>query len=163
MAVPVLNEPDQGTTGLLDVSNVEVVYNESVVALRGVSLTVPEGGFVSVLGTNGAGKTTLIRAITSLLFVHKGKIRDGEITHRGKRISGVPSDQIVKGGICQVPEGRMLFPSLTVEENLRIGSSTRRDRSGINDDLDRMFALFPQIAARTSPDGSPVVSSRWSP
>ena len=148
MAVPILNESTESAGGLLDVSNLEVVYNESVVALRGVSISVPEGGFVSVLGTNGAGKTTLIRAITSLLFVHKGKIREGEIVLRGDRIAGSPSDKIVKAGICQVPEGRMLFPSLTVEENLRIGSSSRRDRAEINADIERMFELFPQIASR---------------
>jgi branched-chain amino acid transport system ATP-binding protein len=148
MAVPVLSESAGTADGLLEVANVEVVYNDSIVALRGVSLTVPEGGFVSVLGTNGAGKTTLIRAITSLLFVHKAKITEGEIHLKGKRISGAPSDVIVKGGICQVPEGRMLFPSLTVEENLRVGASSRRDRSGINADIERTFNLFPQIADR---------------
>ncbi len=124
-----MNESTESSPGLLDVNNLEVVYNDSVVALRGVSITVPDGGFVSVLGTNGAGKTTLIRAVTSLLFVHKGKIRDGEIELRGKRISGSPSDKIVKAGICQVPEGRMLFPSLTVEDNLRIGSCSRSNRA----------------------------------
>lgn len=148
MAVQILNESTESSPGLLDVNNLEVVYNDSVVALRGVSLSVPDGGFVSVLGTNGAGKTTLIRAVTSLLFVHKGKIRDGEIELRGKRIAGIDSAKIVKAGICQVPEGRMLFPSLTVEDNLRIGSSSRRNRAEINSDIERMFDLFPQIASR---------------
>ena len=148
MAVPVLDESGREPGGLLDVENVEVVYNDSVVALRGVSITVPDGGFVSVLGTNGAGKTTLVRAITSLLFVHKAKIRDGEILFRGKKISGSASDAIVRAGICQVPEGRMLFPGLTVDENLRVGASSRRDRSGINADLERMYDLFPQVAER---------------
>jgi branched-chain amino acid transport system ATP-binding protein len=148
MAVPVLDDAAEMAGGLLDVSNVEVVYSDSVVALRGVSLSVPEGGFVSVLGTNGAGKTTLVRAVTALLFVHDAKIREGEIHLRGERISGSPSDVIVKKGVCQVPEGRMLFPTLTVEENLRVGASSRRDRSEINADLEKMFDLFPQIADR---------------
>ena len=149
MAVPLLNEETQAVgDSLLEVANVEVVYNDSVVALRGVSLSVPEQGFVSVLGTNGAGKTSLIRAVTSLLFVHKGKVREGEVRLRGERISGLASDQIVKRGICQVPEGRMLFPSLTVEENLKVGASARSDGVGINDDLERVFELFPLIADR---------------
>lgn len=133
---------------LLNVKNLEVVYDDSIVALRGVSLSVPVGGFVTVLGANGAGKTTLVRAITSLMFVHKAKIRDGEIYFNGQRISGAPSDAIVKAGICQVPEGRMLFPTLTVEENLLVGASTRRDRQVIALDLERVYDLFPQITGR---------------
>jgi branched-chain amino acid transport system ATP-binding protein len=137
---------------ILDVTNLEVVYNDSIVALRGVSLGVPTGGFVAVLGANGAGKTTLVRAITSLMFVHQAKIRDGEIYLKGKRISGSPSNAIVKAGICQVPEGRMLFPTLSVDENLLVGATTRRDRPGIAEDLERVYDLFPQIAGRRADD-----------
>jgi branched-chain amino acid transport system ATP-binding protein len=133
---------------ILDVKNLEVVYNDSIVALRGVSLGVPIGGFVAVLGANGAGKTTLVRAVTSLMFAHKAKIRDGEIYLKGNRISGSPSSAIVKAGICQVPEGRMLFPTLSVDENLLVGATTRRDRQGIAEDLERVYDLFPQIAGR---------------
>jgi branched-chain amino acid transport system ATP-binding protein len=148
MADQVLTNSHDTSESMLDVSNLEVVYDGSIVALRGVSLSVPYGGFVAVLGANGAGKTTLVRAITSLMFVHKARIRDGEIYLKGKRISGARSDAIVKAGICQVPEGRMLFPTLTVEENLLVGASTRRDRRAIGLDLERVYDLFPQITGR---------------
>ncbi len=145
MAVPILNEP---TPNILEASNVEVVYNDSVVALRGVSVEVRKGGITTVLGANGAGKTTLVRTVTGLLFVHKGKIREGEIRLNGKRVNSWSSNKIVKAGVCQVPEGRMLFPTLSVEENLMVGASTRRDRGQIQDDLLRMYELFPLIADR---------------
>jgi branched-chain amino acid transport system ATP-binding protein len=144
MAVPIL---ENQTEHILDVNNLEVVYNDAVAGVRGVSLEVPTGGFVCVLGSNGAGKTTLIRAVTGLLFVHEAVIREGEIRLNGRVTNTLSSSQIVKEGVCQVPEGRMLFPTLTVEENLRVGASTRKN-GGVGDDLERMWDLFPLIADR---------------
>ena len=133
----------------LSVRGLEVVYSNAVVALSGVSIEVPPGRFVSVLGSNGAGKTTLVRSITSLLFKHNGRIRDGKIDYGGRSLTTTNAGTIVRGGICQVPEGRMLFPRLTVEENLRCGAATRRDgQAKIQEDLDRVYELFPQIAGR---------------
>lgn len=132
----------------LAVRGLEVVYSNAVIALSGVSIDVPPGQIVSVLGANGAGKTTLVRAVTGLLFTHDGRIRDGSITYGDRNLQGASAGQIVRGGICQVPEGRMLFPRLSVEENLRCGAATRNDADGIAADLDEMFELFPQLANR---------------
>lgn len=134
----------------LRVSGLEVVYNKAVTALSGVSIDVPPGAFVTVLGANGAGKTTLVRAITGLLFAHDGAIRDGTATYDGLDLTAGDSSAAVRRGICQVPEGRMLFPRLTVEENLRVGAATRRDRAAIGADVDQVFDLFPNLAGRRS-------------
>lgn len=131
----------------LSMRGVEVSYG-NVVALRGVSVHVPPGGFVSVLGANGAGKTTLVRSITGLLGLHRGRLMAGAITLDGRSLAGLSSRDIVKAGVAQVPEGRKLFPRLTVEENLLCGAATRRDRSEIRGNLDRVFTLFPQVAGR---------------
>lgn len=131
----------------LSMRGVEVSYG-NVVALRGVSVDVPPGGFVSVLGANGAGKTTLVRSITGLLGLHRGRLMAGAITLDGRSLAGLSSRDIVKAGVAQVPEGRKLFPRLTVEENLLCGAATRRDRSEIRGNLDRVFTLFPQVAGR---------------
>ena len=131
----------------LSVRGLEVIYANAVVGLSGVSVEVPAGRIVSVLGSNGAGKTTLVRSITGLLFNHDGKIRDGRITYGDTDLVGSAPGPIVRGGICQVPEGRMLFPRLTVEENLRCGAATRRDNE-VRDDLETVYADFPQLAER---------------
>jgi branched-chain amino acid transport system ATP-binding protein len=131
----------------LTVRSLEVIYHGAVVALAGISLDVPIGAFVAVLGANGAGKTTLVRAITKLLFVHGGKVTDGHLSFAGQNLDAADASTVVRAGICQVPEGRKLFPRLTVEENLRVGAATRRDRE-ISDDVDRIFDLFPQVARR---------------
>ena len=131
----------------LIVKGVEVAYGH-VVALRGVSVHVPPGGFVSVLGANGAGKTTLVRSITGLLGLHRGRIAGGAVELDGRELSGLSSREIVKSGIAQVPEGRKLFPRLTVEENLLCGAATRSDRHEINDNMERVFELFPRVAER---------------
>lgn len=133
--------------GGLEVRGVEVSYG-NVVALRGISVDVPAGGFVSVLGANGAGKTTLVRAITGLLGLHRGRLAAGSITLDGTSIAALSSRDRVKAGIAQVPEGRKLFSRLTVEENLLCGAATRRDRAEIQRNLDRVFELFPRVAQR---------------
>lgn len=131
----------------LSVQGLEVVYG-SVVALRGVSIDVPPGAFISVLGANGAGKTTLVRSLTGLLPINRGRVRSGAISLDGKNIVGANSTTLVKAGIAHVPEGRKLFPTLTVEENLLCGAATRKDRGEISANLDRVFELFPRVKER---------------
>jgi len=134
----------------LTLANVEVVYSDVVVGLRGVSLTVPPGAIVALLGANGAGKTTCLRAISGLLDVHRGKITKGAITFEGERIDHSDATNIVRRGVAQVLEGRRIFPELTVDENLRAGTYGRRDGTGERRAYDRVMALFPVLADRRS-------------
>ena len=150
MAVQQLKQPAADADAGLVVQGLAVDYSGSVIALDGVSMQVPPGGFVSVLGANGAGKTTLVRAITNLLFVHDGNVSQGSITLDGTPIEAASASKVVRAGVCQVPEGRMLFPRLTVEENLLVGAASRRDGDGIDADLEKMFELFPQLVSRRS-------------
>jgi branched-chain amino acid transport system ATP-binding protein len=131
---------------VLSVSNLEVVYDDVILVLRGVSLQVPEGRIVALLGANGAGKTTLLRAITGLLDVHEGEITKGSVTLGGTRIDSLPPARIVRSGVAQVLEGRRIFAEFTVEENLRVGAHTRRGRP--DDDLERVYGLFPVLKDR---------------
>ncbi len=128
----------------LRIEDLTVVYG-GVTALDNVNITVPPGGFVTVLGANGAGKTTLVRSITSLLYLHKGRVRRGDITLGGESILGKKSPDIVKAGVAQVPEGRKLFPNLTVKENLLCGAASRSDVDAIDDSLEQNLELFPQL------------------
>jgi branched-chain amino acid transport system ATP-binding protein len=132
----------------LTLANVEVVYSDVVVGLRGVSLTVPPGAIVALLGANGAGKTTCLRAISGLLDVHRGKITKGVITFEGERIDRSDATGIVRRGVAQVLEGRRIFPELTVDENLRAGTYGRRNGGGERRAHDRVMALFPILADR---------------
>ncbi len=141
----VVERPDSGAG--LHVGGLEVSYG-NVVALRGVSAHLPPGGFVSVLGANGAGKTTLVRSMTGLLGLHRGRTVAGTITLNGRDLIGLSSRDIVKSGVAQVPEGRKLFPRLTVEENLLCGAATRADRGEIHANMDRVYTLFPRVAER---------------
>ena len=136
---------------LLDVNNIEVVYNDIVQVLRGVSLSVPEGGIVALLGTNGAGKTTTLRAISGLLKPENGFIKDGYIKFDGKDITNVLGTHVVKLGAVMVPEGRRVFKHLTVDENVRVGSITRKDGTqNVRDDQKLMFKHFPRLARVTN-------------
>ena len=128
----------------LQIQGLTVVYG-GVTALDNVNITVPSGGFVSVLGANGAGKTTLVRSITSLLYLHKGRVRRGSIELGGESILGKKSPDIVAAGVAQVPEGRKLFPNLTVKENLLCGAASRSDVSGIDESLEQNLELFSQL------------------
>jgi branched-chain amino acid transport system ATP-binding protein len=139
--------PGSGVGAGLHVSGLEVSYG-NVVALRGISVDLAPGAFVSVLGANGAGKTTLVRSVTSLLGLHRGRVMAGTITLDGRDLTTMSSRDIVKAGVAQVPEGRKLFPRLTVEENLLCGAATRRDRNEINANIERVFTLFPRVADR---------------
>jgi len=139
-------ENKKANGNLLDVNNIEVVYNDIVQVLRGVSLGVSEGGIVSLLGTNGAGKTTTLRAISGLLKPENGFIREGRILFKGKDITNVLGTQVVKEGAVMVPEGRRIFKHLTVDENIKVGSITRVEGSQkIREDNQLMYRHFPRL------------------
>ena len=127
----------------LSVNNIEVVYHDIVQVLRGVSLEIPKGKIVALLGTNGAGKTTTLKAISGLLKPENGSIRDGQVSFEGNRIDTLSAEGIVRKGIVQVPEGRRVFKHLSVEENLRVGAITGKGNQ--KDDLERMYSYFPRL------------------
>lgn len=131
---------------MLAVRNLEVVYEDVMLSLRGASIQVPVGSIVALLGANGAGKTTLLRAVTGLLDIHRGKVTKGNVT-----LDGVPlpssANKVVRAGISQVMEGRRIFVEFTVEENLKIGAHTRPG-STIADNMDRIYTRFPVLATR---------------
>ena len=136
---------------LLDVNNIEVVYNDIVQVLRGVSLSVAEGSIVSLLGTNGAGKTTTLRAISGLLKPENGFIKDGYIKFEDNDITNVLGTQVVRLGAVMVPEGRRVFKHLTVDENIRVGSITRKDgAAAVRKDQELMYEHFPRLARVTN-------------
>ena len=126
----------------LRIEKATVHYNK-VAALKGVSMSVPEGGIVTIIGANGAGKTTTLRAISGL-----ERLSSGEIWFDGERIDGLPPEKVVARGIAHVPEGRHVFPDLTVEENLRTGAFLRKDKDGIARDMDMVFTTFPRLRER---------------
>jgi len=134
----------------LQVRNLEVVYSDVILVLRGISVDVGDGESVALLGANGAGKTTLLRAISGLLPVHRGEITKGEVRLGGRKITGIDAAKIVRLGLAQVMEGRRTFAELTVEENLRAGAFARRDHDAVEGAYERVFALFPQLEERRS-------------
>jgi branched-chain amino acid transport system ATP-binding protein len=133
---------------LLSVNNVEVVYNDVILVLRGLNLAVPKGAIVALLGANGAGKSTTLKAISGLLKAEDGVITRGDVTFEGERLNDLEPDMIVRRGIFQVMEGRRIVGDMTVLENLRLGAHTRRDR-GVKDDIDRVYSYFPRLRERT--------------
>jgi len=133
---------------LLTVNNIEVIYNRVILVLKGVSLTVPEGGVVALLGGNGAGKTTLLRAVSNLLRGERGEVTKGYIEFRGERIDRLTPSDLVKRGVVQVMEGRHCFQHLTVEENLLTGAYTRGSAGQASADLDKVYAYFPRLRER---------------
>ncbi|HWP49635.1 MAG TPA: ABC transporter ATP-binding protein [Candidatus Limnocylindrales bacterium] len=135
---------------MLKLNNVEVVYNDVILVLKGLSLEVPRGSIVALLGGNGAGKTTTLRAISGLLKAEDGELTDGSIEFMGERIDRKDPEEIVRMGIFQVMEGRRVFEELTVDENIRIGAYTRRDRQNIKQDYERVFDYFPRLRERRS-------------
>ena len=128
---------------MLEIKDLHVSYG-GIQALRGVSLTVPEGKIVTLIGANGAGKSTLMRTISGLV-----KAQSGSILWNGQEILTKPIDQIVAGGIAMSPEGRRVFADLTVVENLKIGAYLRRDKAGIQQDLEWVYSLFPRLKERS--------------
>jgi branched-chain amino acid transport system ATP-binding protein len=133
---------------LLSVHNVEVVYDDVILVLRGLSLEVPQGSIVALLGANGAGKSTTLKAISGLLKTEDGEVTRGEILFEGQRINGIDPDKIVRRGIFQVMEGRRIIADMTSLENLRLGAFTRRDRE-VSADIDMVFKYFPRLKERT--------------
>ena len=141
------NEAQEET--LLDVNNIEVIYNHVILVLKGVSLQVPKGGITALLGGNGAGKTTTLKAISNLLHSERGEVTKGSILYRGSPVADLNPSLLVKQGVIQVMEGRHCFEHLTVEENLLTGSFTRNaSRSEINDDLELVYSYFPRLKER---------------
>ena len=136
---------------LLAISNIEVVYNKVILAVRGLSLEVPKGHIVALLGANGAGKTTTLKAISGILRSEEGEISRGEITFQGERINTVEPAAIVRRGIVQVMEGRRIIPDMTALENLRVGAFTRRDgAAAIKRDIEKVYEYFPRLGERTT-------------
>lgn len=133
---------------MLSARNLEVVYDDVVRALRGVSLDVPDGRIVALLGSNGAGKTSLLRSLTGLLDVHHGEVTKGTVSLDGDDLRRTPPEKIVKRGVRQVLEGRRVFVELSVEENLKVGAHTARSLMAQN--LERVYGLFPVLADRRS-------------
>ena len=139
----------------LTVNNVEVIYDHVILVLKGVSLHVPEGKIVALLGANGAGKTTTLKAISNLLRAERGDVTKGTIEFMGKRVDRLTPNELVRMGVCQVMEGRHCFSHLTVEENLLTGAFTRRiSRAELKRDLDLVYTYFPRLTVRrTSQSG----------
>lgn len=140
---------------LLDVNGIEVIYNHVILVLKGVSLQVPEGKIVALLGANGAGKTTTLRAISNLLKGERGDVTKGQIQYRNQRIEKLSPAELVRRGVVQVMEGRHCFAHLTIEENLLTGAYTRNiSRGDTNAALDRVYQYFPRLKQRrTSQSG----------
>ena len=131
------------------VNNIEVIYDHVILVLKGVSLEVPEGGIVALLGANGAGKTTTLKAISNLLRAERGDVTKGSIEFAGERVDRMTPNDLVKRGVIQVMEGRHIFEHLTIDENLLTGAYTRGDgRAAIQKDLDMVYDYFPQLKER---------------
>ena len=136
-------------TSPLVVNNIEVIYDHVILVLKGVSLEVPEGGIVALLGANGAGKTTTLKAISNLLGAERGEVTKGEILFRGERVDSLTPNELVKRGVIQVMEGRHCFEHLTVEDNLMTGSYTRRDgAAAVAESLEKVYHYFPRLKER---------------
>lgn len=130
---------------ILEVNNIEVIYNNVILVLKGLSLNVEEGSIVALLGSNGAGKSTTLKAISGLLPLEDGEISEGSIHYQGRSLAGMAPHRIVREGIFQIMEGRRVFEDLTVEENLACGAYTRKDRAEIARDMEKCFAYFPVL------------------
>ena len=136
---------------MLSVNNIEVLYDRVILVLKGVSLTVPRGSIVALLGANGAGKTTTLKAISNLLRAERGEVAKGTILFDGAEVQALSPNELVRRGCIQVMEGRHCFAHLTIEENLLTGAFTRRDgRAAIRRDLDLVYSYFPRLRERRS-------------
>jgi branched-chain amino acid transport system ATP-binding protein len=141
--------PDAQVETLLELNNVEVIYNHVILVLKGVSLQVPKGGITALLGGNGAGKTTTLKAVSNLLHSERGEVTKGSIHYRGERVQDLDPADLVKKGVIQVMEGRHCFEHLTVEENLLTGYYTRKSgKAEMMRDLDKVYAYFPRLKER---------------
>ena len=136
---------------ILSVNNIEVIYDHVILVLKGVSLDVPRGGIVALLGANGAGKTTTLKAISNLLHAERGDVTKGSIVFEGSEVHDLSPNELVRRGWIQVMEGRHCFGHLTIEENLLTGAFTRRDgKAAIKGDLDLVYSYFPKLGERKS-------------
>lgn len=135
---------------LLNVNGIEVIYNHVILVLKGVSLQVPEGRIVALLGGNGAGKTTTLRAVSNLLQGERGVVTKGSIELRGERIENLSPADLVQRGVVQVMEGRHCFAHLTIEENLLTGAYTRKNKTEVAANLEKVYAYFPRLKTRRS-------------
>lgn len=143
--------PEPAVQSLLSVNNIEVIYDHVILVLKGVSLEVPEGNIVAILGANGAGKTTTLKAISNLLRAERGEVTKGSIEFEGSRVDALTPNDLVRRGCIQVMEGRHIFEHLTTEENLLTGAYTRRDGRGkIQQDLEMVYTYFPRLKERRS-------------
>ena len=140
--------PLPDTQAYLSVKNIEVIYDHVILVLKGVSLSVPEGSIVALLGGNGAGKSTTLKSISTLLRGERGEVTKGSIEFRGERVDTLTPNDLVRKGMCQVMEGRHCFAHLTVEENLLTGAFTRKGRAEIRDALERVYHYFPRLKQR---------------
>ena len=139
----------EGAGNLLAVNNIEVIYDHVILVLKGVSLEVPKGGVVAILGANGAGKTTTLNAISNLLHAERGEVTKGSIIYNGDKIESLSPNELVKRGVVQVMEGRHCFEHLTIEENLMTGAFTRSDgNAAINESLEKVYNYFPRLRER---------------
>lgn len=144
-----MSDATNGT--ILEVNNIEVIYDHVILVLKGVSLTVPRGGIVALLGANGAGKTTTLKAISNLLGAERGDVTKGSIVFNGEQIENLNPSELVKRGCIQVMEGRHCFGHLTIEENLMTGAYTRKDgNAAIKRDLEMVYNYFPRLRERKS-------------
>jgi branched-chain amino acid transport system ATP-binding protein len=139
----------QQATPFLSINNIEVVYSHVILVLKGVSLQVPAGGIVALLGANGAGKTTTLTAVSNLLHAERGEVTKGSIVFDGTEVQSLSPNEVVRRGCIQVMEGRRCFAHLTVEENLLTGGFTRRDgKAAVAVDLERVYTYFPRLKER---------------
>jgi len=149
VSIPKAATATEAAAMFLSVNNIEVVYSHVILVLKGVSLGVPRGGIVALLGANGAGKTTTLKAVSNLLHAERGEVTKGSILFDGVEVQSLSPDDLVRRGCIQVMEGRRCFAHLTVEENLLTGAFTRRDgKSAIAQDLERAYAYFPRLRER---------------
>lgn len=148
--MPLVLEPGMNSSDIvLSVNNIEVIYDHVILVLKGVSLEVPRGGVVALLGANGAGKTTTIKSISNILGTERGEVTKGSIEFMGERVDALSPNELVKRGVVQVMEGRHCFEHLTVEENLLTGAYIRKaTRKEINDDLELVYSYFPRLKDR---------------
>lgn len=133
---------------MLEVNNIEVIYNQVILVLKGLSLQVQQGQIATILGNNGAGKSTTLKAISGLLKSEDGEVTDGSISFMGERIDRIDPEKIVRKGIFQVMEGRQAFEDLTVEENLLVGAHTVKSRAQVKKDLEVVYHYFPRLTQR---------------
>ena len=144
-------QPRADAGAILAVNNIEVIYDHVILVLKGVSLTVPKGGIVALLGANGAGKTTTLKAISNLLRAERGEVTKGSIEFEGAQVHSLTPNDLVRRGCIQVMEGRHCFGHLTIEENLLTGAFTRRDgNAAIRRDMELVYDYFPRLAERKS-------------